>query len=450
MQSRKILCITLGGTSENVEAELRSAGWDVVTAVDPATARQILRDAHFFVCVLIVNRSDHEVIADIEACVKASVASEWVGVFHARAVEAANFRDLILSYFFDYHTQPVDLRYLTQTIGHAYGRAALRAAHETQLRRSENMEMVGQSGVIVQLRRQIRKVSSAGAPVLICGESGSGKELAAQAIHRHSSRSSGPFIAVNCGAITPSLIHSELFGHERGSFTGASSDKRGLIEAANGGTIFLDEIADLSLELQTNLLRFLQEKTINRVGATKSVHVDARVVSATHVNLAEAIAAGRFREDLFYRLNVLSISVPALRERKEDIAMLAQHFYERCMAEKKKRIEGFSKQAIAAMMAHDWPGNVRELYNRVQRAVVMTERRMITPQDLGLAVSESRIGIGLDTARIMAERDAIHLSLNRVGRNITHAARELGVSRMTLYRLMEKHGIALDAELGDA
>ena len=253
-------------------------------------------------------------------------------------------------------------------------------------------------------------------------------------------------MAVNCGAIAPSLIHAELFGHERGAFTGAASERRGLIEAANGGTLFLDEIGDLPLELQTNLLRFLQEKTINRVGAVRSLSVDARVVAASHVDLAEAVAVGKFREDLFYRLNVLPIEVPPLRSRMEDVPVLAEHFFRLCAADSKTRVKGFSRQAMAAMTAHGWPGNVRELYNRVQRAVVMSDERIIGPEDLGLAPAHVNAGQALDAARTTAERDAIAHTLTRVGRNITRAARELGVSRMTLYRLMDKHSIASVAE----
>jgi DNA-binding NtrC family response regulator len=293
------------------------------------------------------------------------------------------------------------------------------------------------------LRRQITKVAQANAPVLIWGESGSGKELTAHAIHNHSKRAHGPFIAVNCGAIPASLIQSELFGYERGAFTGAAKEKRGLIESAAGGTLFLDEIGDLPLELQTNLLRFLQERTINRIGSSNSIEVDVRVIAASHVRLEDAVKSGLFREDLLYRLNVLPLTVPALRERKEDLELLARHFFKVFSHDKNPRLTGFSNRAMLAIKAHDWPGNVRELINRIRRALVMSEGRLITPEDLDLQMQTGlRNGEALEEARIRAERDAIHVCLQGSGSNVTRAARDLGVSRMTLYRLMEKHGIS--------
>jgi two-component system response regulator HydG len=443
---RKLKLIALDEDPDPIAAHLRAAGWDVQVATSLAAARLLQRmpQQQALVCLLLMREAPLAQLADIEACMRYWRQAEWIGLCGPSVLRTAPLRELVVNYLFDYHTLPVDLDRLAHTAGHAYGRALLRAEQAAGIPISDSMGMVGASASIGQLRAQIRKVAATNAPVLIGGESGSGKELAAQAIHRVSARAGGPFIAVNCGAISPALVHSELFGHERGSFTGAVSARRGLIEAAHGGTIFLDEIGDLSLDLQTNLLRFLQEKTISRVGSSRAIRVDARVVAASHVNLEKAVAAGRFRQDLFYRLNVLTLAVPALRERRGDIAMLAEHFLHECLAETGRRIEGYSQQALSAMLAHDWPGNVRELFNRVQRAVVMTDRRLIGATDLGLAGEPAQIQVGLDNARIQAEREAIHLSLQRVGRNVSQAARELGVSRMTLYRLMEKHGIALD------
>jgi DNA-binding NtrC family response regulator len=246
---------------------------------------------------------------------------------------------------------------------------------------------------------------------------------------------------VNCGAIPSTLIQSELFGHEKGAFTGADREKRGLIEAASGGTLFLDEIGDLPRELQINLLRFLQEGTISRVGSIRTIRVDARVIAATHVDLERAVANGSFREDLFYRLNVLSLRVPPLRERNEDIETLAEHFFDKFAAEKSPRLKGFSDRAFAAMRAHTWPGNVRELINRIRRAMVMAQGRLITPADLGLEKSVGAPQEALEEARTRAEQNAIATSLKRAGKNVTLAAKHLGVSRMTLYRLMAKHGM---------
>ena len=442
-----MLCVTLGGPCGRVAEQLLGRGWNLSAVTDLAAAGRLQAHRKFALGLLIVGAEPNVAEASMEACIAGSPGAEWVAVCEAQALESPAFRELVLGSFFDHLLQPCDLRELEMTLGHAAKRAGLRHRNDAARRCAvDALGMVGQGPAISRLREQIRKVAATDAPVLIGGESGSGKELAARAIHQCSPRANGPFVAVNCGAISPSLIQSELFGHERGAFTGASSERRGFIEAASDGTIFLDEIGDLPIELQTNLLRFLQEKTISRVGGVRNLHVDVRVVAASHVDLAEAVAMGQFREDLFYRLNVLSVEVEPLRRRMEDVPILAEYFFQRCIAKTRTRVKGFSRQALAAMLAHEWPGNVRELFNRVQRAVVMTDRRLIGPTDMGLEAVANVAGMGLDIARTTAERDVISLTLTRVGRNITHAARELGVSRMTLYRLMEKHGIALESE----
>lgn len=311
---------------------------------------------------------------------------------------------------------------------------------------NDSLGMIGRSGVMQELRQQVRKVSASDACVLVSGESGTGKELVARAIHRCSQRAHGPFVAVNCAAIAPALIQSELFGYERGAFTGARASKQGLIEAASGGSLFLDEIGDLPMKLQANLLRFLQEQTIQRVGSTHTTHVDTRVVVASHVNLAQAVSKGQFREDLYYRLNVLSIAVPTLRERIADVPELARYFLHKFNAHRSPHSAiGFVDQAMSAMASHHWPGNVRELSNRVERAVVMSDHKFLTVADLALQSSAPPRPV-LSAARTLAEQDAIVRALNSADHNITHAARALGVSRMTLYRLMDKHGIVSSNE----
>ena len=367
---------------------------------------------------------------------------QWVGVLPPQALELSAWRELVINHLRDHQTHPLSCLALEQMLAGAQRRASLMQGGGAPAPVGDDLGMIGLSPAMVGLRQQIRKIALVDAPVLISGESGSGKELAAQAIHKQSRRASGPFVAVNCGAIAPSLIQSELFGHERGSFTGATNGRAGLIEAAAGGTLFLDEIGDLALELQTNLLRFLQEHTIQKVGSSRALRVDTRVIAASHIDLSSAVSAGRFREDLFYRLSVLPLHLPPLRERLADIPALARHFLRSSLAGlTHASVEGLSQEALSALTAHTWPGNVRELQNRLRRAVVMADQRLISAADLGLRAPEDDPALALETVRDLAEREAIAMALGRVDHNVTHAARLLGISRMTLYRLRQKHGI---------
>lgn len=442
MPVRNLLSVTLGEDAHMDPAGVLSSAWKVVTVSDLASAHKALKGKAYPVGMLLLKNTQDCEVGDIDALLEAHQATQWVGIFPSDVLKLTPYRKLIVQHLFDFHTWPIDPSRLNHTLGHAYGYAELNTPADIDLPDSSDMELVGHSPAIQHLRKQIIKVAQANATVLIWGESGSGKELTARAIHNRSTRATGPFIAMNCGAVPASLIQSELFGYERGAFTGASKEKRGLIESAASGTLFLDEVGDLPLELQANLLRFLQERTINRVGSSRSIEVDVRVIAASHMRLEDAVRAGRFREDLLYRLNVLPLSVPALRERKEDLEILARHFFRLFGDEKNPRLTGFSNRAMLAMQHHEWPGNVRELINRVRRAMVMSEGRLITPEDLDLhGPSSANSGEALEEARVRAECNAIQESLQGSGNNKTRAARDLGVSRMTLYRLMEKHGL---------
>jgi DNA-binding NtrC family response regulator len=446
MTLRRLLSIKVGADPHLTTPDKVDTHWNTTLTPSLGEARKAMKVQFFPVGLLLIQDTQDTALEALHSFLDAQQSTQWVGVFPAGLIKNPRCKALIAQHLFDFHTWPIDPLRLNHTLGHAFGYAEMVDQPHITLSSPRDMDLVGQSPAIAHLRTQIRKVAQASAPVLIWGESGSGKELTALAIHQHSPRAKGPFIAVNCGAIPASLIQSELFGYERGAFTGAGKEKKGLIEAAAKGTLFLDEVGDLPLELQANLLRFLQEGTINRVGSSVPIQVDARVIAASHIHLQNAVQTGRFREDLLYRLNVLPLNVPALRERKEDLPLLARHFFKVFEHDKNPRITGFSQRALSAIKAHDWPGNVRELINRIRRAMVMSEGRLITPEDLDLAIP-GVLGNGeaLEEARIRAERDAINVCLQGTGSNVTRAARDLGVSRMTLYRLMEKHGINASA-----
>ncbi len=316
--------------------------------------------------------------------------------------------------------------------------------------REESAEpyMVGASPAMQRVYESIRKFGATAAPVLITGESGTGKELAALAIHERSTYAAGPFVAINCAALPPTLIAAELFGHEKGAFTGATQRRIGRLESADRGTIFLDEIGDLPLEQQAHLLRFLQEHTIDRVGATRPIEIDARVIVATNVDLRLAIAQGRFREDLFYRLNVLNLHLPALRDRGDDLDLMATYFLRKLSREHGCEVNGFSDDAWTWIHAHDWPGNVRELIGCIRRGVVMADTPWITARDLGLETSR-RMPTVIRAApaaiavpyRQTIDETRLRAALATQDGNISNTARALGISRTTIYRLMHRFGI---------
>ncbi|WDS36381.1 sigma-54 dependent transcriptional regulator [Pseudoxanthomonas sp.] len=305
--------------------------------------------------------------------------------------------------------------------------------------------LVGQSPPMLQVCTNIYKYAPVNLPVLVTGATGTGKEVAARALHALSPRRDHPFAPLNCGALPPSLVQSELFGHERGAFTGAATRRLGLFESANGGSVFLDEIGDLPLEAQTNLLRVLQEGTLERVGSNQPIKVDVRILAATHVDLEQAVEAGRFRSDLFYRLNVLRLQMPLLADRGEDIELMAQHFLDRFREHNPIRARSFDNGARRAMRAFAWPGNVRELINRIQRAAVMADRELLTARDLELdGVAPCGLAPPLHDTRGCAERTAVMGMLRECGFNVSQTARRLQVSRVTLYRLLHKHGLHVE------
>jgi DNA-binding NtrC family response regulator len=368
---------------------------------------------------------------------------DWIGIVTPESATQEHVREFIARHCLSYQTEPLDKERLLYALGHAAGMRSLLGTARGEARLAEgHFLIIGDSPAMRQLRRDLLKIAAVEAPVLLTGESGSGKELAAQTIHEQSRRGNQAFIAVNCAALSPSLIHAELFGAEKGAFTGAHVRRIGQLEVAHQGTIFLDEIGDLHPELQVLLLRFLEEKSVRRLGGRDQIPVDARVIAATNVDLEAAVKQGRFREDLYHRLNVLRVHIPPLRERREDIEPLANAFLARFSVEHSRRVEGFSRSALAAMLAYEWPGNVRELLNRIRRAVILGEGRVITAADLQFEPANAAAPVPtLEHAREEAERQAIQRSLANTGGNAQRAASQLGVSRATFYRLLDKYGL---------
>ncbi len=346
---------------------------------------------------------------------------------------------------FDYHLKPVNLDDLKVVLRRASYLRQLERESEEQAKQQEDSirftDILGSTPKMREIFGVIQRVAKTDATVLCEGESGTGKELVARAVHSHSPRRGGPFVAINCGAIPETLLESELFGHERGSFTGAHAQRKGKIEMATGGTLFLDEITEMSLPLQVKLLRFLQQREIERVGGREVIPIDVRVVAATNQSLDEALRGGRFREDLYYRLSVVTIHLPPLRERGEDVVLLANAFLRRNAHALKRKVR-FSPEALEAIVKYQWPGNIRELENKVHRAVIMATSRIIGSADLDLKPSAVIDALPtLREARDQSERRLIVNALVRSRGNISRAARVLDISRPTFHDMLVKHSI---------
>lgn len=353
---------------------------------------------------------------------------------------------------YDYYQKPIDVDVLNIIVARAFKLSELEA--ENKILKSANyksQDIIGNSESILKACRMVEKIAPTEITTLLLGESGTGKEVFARSIHKQSPRASKPFVAINCASIPDNLLESELFGYEKGAFTGAHKTTLGKIETANGGTLMLDEIGDMPLALQAKMLRFLQERVIERVGGRSEIEVDVRVVCATHRNLAEMVAEQTFREDLFYRVSEITLNIPPLRNRGQDIVVIAKSLLQKFNHEFNTNIQGFTEDAIHAMLAHRWPGNIRELQNKLKSAVIMADNKFISADDLGLSVDHhtSTTTLTLRKVREQAETQAIRHAYNLSNGNLSKTADVLGVTRPTLYALIDKYKM-IDLRAADA
>jgi two-component system, NtrC family, response regulator len=352
----------------------------------------------------------------------------------------------IASGAYDFFRKPVDPDLLGLIVERAVGVYELEQENRRLIAtapQSPIAGIVGSSPEMLRVLRDVERVAKTDIAVLLLGESGTGKELVAQAVHRLGVRASKPFVALNCAAIPESLLEAELFGHEKGAFTGAIKQTIGKIESANQGTLFLDEVGDIPLSMQVKLLRFLEDQVIERVGGRQQIKINVRILCATNQDLVKLIVGGRFREDLYYRINEIALHIPPLRERHGDAVVLANFFLKRYGAQFSRAFKGFTPDALAAIRQHPWRGNVRELENRVKRAAVMSEGPVVNAVDLDLVAPDTILSLDLRDARRRAEREAIEMALAQSEGNISKAAKLLGVSRPTLYDLVQEHGVAV-------
>ena len=456
-----------------LSAQLQRDGYEVHTAEDGEQALEVLREHHIDLVITDLKMPKLDGMELLRRVVEMDEELPVVMITAHGTVD--NAVEALKTGAFDYITKPFDQAEVRTIVQKALLTRDLSAAEATRAPEAVAPEgarygIIGQSPAILGLYAVLDRVADTPTTVLITGESGTGKELVARALHENSSRSQKPFIKVNCAAIPRDLMESELFGYERGAFTGAVGSKPGRFELASGGTLFLDEIGSIPVEMQVKLLRALQESEFERVGGIKTIRVDVRLVAATNSDLKKEIASGTFREDLYYRLNVVPIRLPPLRERSDDIPLLCKHFIRKFNARLKKKVAGIEAEAEGALMSHPWPGNIRELENVIERAVLFSNGSLIEPSDLphevrdggggpraamasqpSLAEATSIDGLKEQVKAAMSrlERDLIQRALDQTGGNVTHAARLLKISRKGLQLKMKELNLREKDERGD-
>ena len=432
-----------GVTRELLTEVLQGEGYRVAACGSGRTALERAAGEEFDLAVTDVRMPEMDGIA-VTRALKARHPEMQVIVMTAfGSVETAV--EAIRHGAFDYVSKPMNLDEIKSTVRRALAERRLVDAHKDGVGTSTDTfgVVVGRSPAMVEVYKTVARVAPSRSTVLIEGESGTGKELIAAALHRHGGRAADRFIAVDCGSLADTLLESELFGYVRGAFTGAAGEKKGLFEEASGGTIFLDEIGDIGAPMQAKLLRVLQEYEIKRVGGQEWIKVDVRVVAATNRNLEQLVRHGSFREDLFYRLKVVTIILPPLRDRREDIPLLAEHFLRRYAARNAKAISHLTDEAIALLVDYSWPGNIRELEHCIERAVALASGQVLTPDDLAPELRsslEATLHRGMPTLEEVKRRYLTHV-LGETGGNISRAANVLGVDRRSLYRMLRRHGL---------
>lgn len=415
-----------------LQALLRGWGYDVVLAYSGRAALEQVREHVFDLVLCDVRMAEMDGIETLKEIKALNPAIPVLIMTAFSSVETAV--EALKTGALDYLIKPLDFDHLQTTLENALAHTREPASELPSVSASQ-FGMVGKSPAMQQLLSEIAMVAPSDATVLIHGDSGTGKELVARALHASSARSDKPLVTLNCAALNESLLESELFGHEKGAFTGADKRREGRFVEANGGTLFLDEIGDISPMMQVRLLRAIQEREVQRVGSNQTLSVDVRLIAATHRDLAEEVQAGRFRQDLYYRLNVVTIETPALRQRREDIPLLADHFLQRFAKRNRKAVKGFTPRAMDLLIHYDWPGNIRELENAIERSVVLLTGEYISERELPLAIANQPLPFVADRAiqpLVEVEKEVILAALEKTGGNKTEAARQLGITRKTL------------------